>query len=257
MNSSEQQRDDSPTCSCGSQPPSNSRQLTTAEANVSVANSTGRTALHTAVAHGNSLTQQLVAAGAALGALDGTNPLSKQPSGTALHIAAVKENTVITATLLAAGASVYIGNQYGSTPSLFAARLSHIAVVSQLLASGAAVNVANQYGCTPLLTAAKHGHTFIVQQLIAAGADVNAIDCQRHGDTALSYLLAHEHVDQAAVQQLLGAGGNPNVPSVEGHTALHHAIGQQHNGIIPILLAAGADPQGLIHCCTVTLIVDT
>ena len=50
------------------------------------------------------------------------------------------------------------------------------------------------------------------------------------------------HRDQAAVEKLIAQHADVNVPQADGATALHWAVFQSDQGMVALLLRAGANP---------------
>lgn len=78
--------------------------------------------------------------------------------------------------------------------------------------------------------------------LLAAGADIN-LPQDEFGNTALHLATqkAKEIIAARIVTYLLSHNANPNVQNVHGYTPLHHATMHGKQGIVLMLLAAGAD----------------
>ncbi|MCG8340037.1 MAG: ankyrin repeat domain-containing protein [Cytophagales bacterium] len=96
-------------------------------------------------------------------------------------------------------------------------------VISSLLDAGASVNVKNNWGETPLHGAAKGGLVEVMQVLIAAGANVNAED--NRGETPLHKLARNAGLEShtEAVKALIAAGADVNAKNNEGDTPLQRA----------------------------------
>ena len=141
--------------------------------------------------------------------------------------------------LLAAGATVDQGNQFGCTPLITASQQGHGEVVTQLLAAGATVDLADKCGRfnTPLMWASHQGHGGVVSQLLAAGATVDLAD--QAGYTPLSKASRQGHGD--VVSQLLVAGATVDQGNQFGYTPLMMASEQGHGDVVSQLLGAGAD----------------
>jgi ankyrin repeat protein len=76
-----------------------------------------------------------------------------------------------------------------------------------------------QFGGTALIAASSHGHTGAVQALIGAGADLNLPSYD--GWTALASASCRGH--STTIQVLIGAGANLNLQDKAGWTALMRA----------------------------------
>ncbi len=96
--------------------------------------------------------------------------------------------------------------------------------VEVLLAKGANVNSADKMGTTPLHVAAQAGNVELVKKLLAKGADPNA------------------RTSKAAPQAKGAAAGPFRAPPGE-LTPLHLAAKANHEEVMRLLVAAGADPK--------------
>jgi ankyrin repeat protein len=94
-----------------------------------------------------------------------------------------------------------------------------------------------QFGGTALIAASSHGHTAAVQALIGAGADLNLPS--NDGWTALASASCRGHV--TTIQVLIGAGADLNLQDKAGWTALMRASLWGHISAVQALLEAGAD----------------
>ena len=128
---------------------------------------------------------------------------------TALHWAADRGDSAITAELLRAKADVRSRTRIGSyTPLHIAARTGNSAVVRALLGAGGDVNATTLSGATPLHLAAAAGTADVLKALLAKRADPNAREWN-WGQTPL--IFASEYGRATAVQLLLKAGADPSV----------------------------------------------
>jgi ankyrin repeat protein len=165
-----------------------------------------------------------------------------------LYVASSKGHDAVVGRLLAAGADVdRVKTANGATPLCVASQEGHEAIVGRLLAAGADVDRADTtYGVTPLYLASQNGHEAIVGRLLAAGADVDRADTT-YGATPLFVATGNGH--EAIVRTLLTAHADPNIRRHDGWSPLAVARCEDDNAIIPLLLAAGAIPDGphLVH----------
>jgi ankyrin repeat protein len=195
---------------------------------------------------------------------------------TALHWAVYLNDAETTASLIRAGATVTLANNYGMTPLGLAARNGNASIIKQLVTAGADPNDprhAVNAGETPLMRAARSGQVDAVQVLLDAGASSNATETW-NGQSALMWAAAEGHVPVVqtliehgadirarsgsgatpllfatrkgsvdAVRVLLAAGSDVNAQRPDGATPLLVAVINGHEDLVDLLLAEGADPN--------------
>ena len=123
---------------------------------------------------------------------------------TALHWAAITNDTELTDLLLVAGANVKATTRVGSyTPLVLAAREGNAAVMDPLLKAGADANAKTTNGTSALMLAAQSGSTEAVTLLLDAGADLTAKEPVR-GLTPIMFAAAS---DRAPIVALLAQRG--------------------------------------------------
>ncbi|MDE2686611.1 MAG: ankyrin repeat domain-containing protein [Chloroflexota bacterium] len=136
--------------------------------------------------------------------------------------------------LLNYGADIHARNDNGDTP-LHRAHKPEIA--KALLNYGANVNERNEEGLTPLHRKGAE----ITLLLLDYGADIEA-QAYWSGLTPLHYAVIRR--DLTAAEALLDSGANINAIDDIGQTALHHAVGPEHEpelAIVELLLKRGID----------------
>ena len=140
----------------------------------------------------------------------GANVNAPQGDGmTALHWAAERGDSALTATLLRARASVGAKTRIGEyTPLHVAARTGSPAVVRALLRAGSDARAVTTSGATPLHFAAASGSAAAVQALLARKVDVNARE-HEWGQTPLVFAAALGRAD--AIRVLMKAGADPSI----------------------------------------------
>jgi ankyrin repeat protein/mono/diheme cytochrome c family protein len=124
----------------------------------------------------------------------------------------------------------------GSTPLHHAAGFGSLESLTFLLDKGANVNARNRRGSTPLFWAI-HDEAK-VRLLIARGATINVKQVEGRSPVYLASVLGSGN---AVLRLLLENGGNPNVPTLNGLTALSGAALRGDVDAMRLLLDKGAD----------------
>ncbi len=163
------------------------------------------------------------------------------PDGrTALMVAAKADDVPLARALIRAGARLDRATAMGGTALMFCALGARLDVARALHAAGARVDVPAENGWTALTIAAARGRLPLVDWLLSVGAPPAPIDV--YGFTPLMRAVENGHV--AAVARLLAASPDTIDHGDElGNTALHHAVGQELEPMVRLLVAAGADPD--------------
>ena len=139
---------------------------------------------------------------------------------TALHWAAERGDSLMTAALLRARADMGARTRVGDyTPLHLAARVGDAGTVRALLAAGADVKVTNAAGATALHLAADAGNADVVRALLARGADPNARESM-WGQTPLVFAAERDRAD--AARALLAGGADPSI-----HTRVVNLMDQE------------------------------
>lgn len=167
-------------------------------------------------------------------------PMGYEP----LHVAAANDNVADIEKLLAEGAHIDARDASGSTALLVATRANNVRSAKTLIDAGADVNQKDDIDDSAYLYAGARGHLEILNMTLTHGADLQSTN--RYGGTALIPAAERGHVE--TVQTLIKAGVNIDHVNSLGWTALLEAIilgrgGKQHQQIVSILLAAGANPN--------------
>lgn len=165
---------------------------------------------------------------------------------TALHYSAFAGSTKITQILLDRGAdieatsisssrkrNVFTGEK--STPLHVAAAFGALDVVQLLLASGASANVRDLRGWTPLMRAARYGHADVVQALIDGGAEFD--DPGNFSPLHLAAVLGLADVAEV----LLNAGADIEATTRAGVTPLFAAAQYGRLEVAQLLINRGAN----------------
>ena len=163
--------------------------------------------------------------------------------------------------LLDAGAEPESPNPDGETALMLAVKTGELPVVEMLIKAGANVTTIEKFHHQTALmwaTGAPKNAGAIVKLLLSKGADVTVpamysdwpsqITSEPRaqyrpvgGLTALLYAVRDGCYD--CVEEMIGAGADPNVPTPEGVTALMIALDNDHNDIAKLLLDRGANPN--------------
>jgi ankyrin repeat protein len=156
------------------------------------------------------------------------NLIVKSTGETALQITSRSGYSKIVQMLIAAGAGV------DDKALHYALAGGHEETVLVLIEAGADVNlIGKSTGETALQIASRSGYSKTVQALIAAGADVDA-----GNGRALRYALAGRH--EGIIRTLIEGGADVNLKGM-GETALEAASRLGYTNIVQMLVAAGAD----------------
>lgn len=157
------------------------------------------------------------------------------------HAAAAGETEVVRA-LIAAGAHLETKGASGFTPLGAAALAGHHKVAALLLKAGADVDAKSANGHVPLIDAVQLNRDLVVAELLRARPDWLFYD-REMGRHALSLAASLGHV--RVLDQLIGAGFDPNLPDKAGFNALYWAVFRKQRLAVAHLLASGADPGAM------------
>lgn len=171
--------------------------------------------------------KKLVAEGVSVNAAQGDGM-------TALHWAADRGDSALTAVLLRAKANVRATTRIGAyTPLHIAARSGSPAVVRALLAAGSDVKTTTASGATALHFAAAAGNPDVVAALLAKGADPNARE-SAWGQTPLVFAAEYDRAE--AIKVLLKHGADPSihtrVVNLSEQTAREQAATRKRNQVL-------------------------
>lgn len=210
--------------------------------------------MHAAASTDVEIVRRLIAAGADLDAAD-------RRGYTALHVAAERGYLEVVTALLLAGADPTAGESRASAAALARER-RHLRVVSLIesAGSGAAKQRPSSAGDSdapsrPLLSgdrrdrehalveAAAKGDWTGVEELLGAGVDPDALDDD--GRTALMAAAWNGHLKTVEVllDAYVGVDERQRGQGHQGLTALGMAVSKKRLEIVRVLLAAGADPD--------------
>jgi len=226
-----------------------------AGADVNAAQPDGTRPIHWAVYHVDyELLDALIAKKAQVNV---TNQFGSTPLAEAVKLADAR----MVKSLLDAGAAPDTPNQDGETALMLAVKTGELPIVEMLIKAGAGVNAKetfhNQTALMWAATAPKNAAE-MVKLLLSKGADVKPRalysdwDSQITSEPRAQYrpaggltalLYAARDGCYACVEELIGAGADPNIPTPEGVTPLMIALDNDHNDVAKLLLDHGANPN--------------
>ncbi len=134
--------------------------------------------------------------------------------------------------LVAMGADPDALDHQHDTPWLVTGVTGSSSMLEALLPAEPDLTILNRYGGTSLIPASERGHVDYVRRVLKTDIDVNHIN--RLGWTALleAVILGDGGPDhQKIVRLLLAAGADPSIPDANGVTALEHARARGHTTI--------------------------
>lgn len=155
---------------------------------------------------------------------------------TALLLAATGDRVDVARLLVATGADPDALDHQHDTPWLVTGVTGSVPMLEALLPAKPDLTILNRYGGTSLIPASERGHVDYVRRVLQTGIEVNHIN--RLGWTALleAVILGDGGSDhQQIVRLLLAAGADPSIPDRDGVTALEHAQGRGHTTIAQFL----------------------
>jgi uncharacterized protein len=156
--------------------------------------------------------------------------------------AAAAGRTAEVSRLIAAEADLEARDAQGRSPLLLAVAGNHVAIAKALLAAGANINAQAANRDTPWLLAGAAGRAEIVAAMIPLKPDLTIRN--RYGGVSVIPASERGHVDY--VRRVVTTGIDVDHVNDLGWTALLEAViladgGRDHQEIVRILLAAGAD----------------
>jgi len=168
--------------------------------------------------------------------------------GSALHLAAARDNMAMMQLLLTNRADVALRNIFGETALHVAAASGRTDVVALLVVAGADVNATGAEdqtgGATPLHLAIVGGYREVAKLLLESGANPNTtIVAGSPGRTPL--IQAAFGKDAELIALLLNYKANPNAIDTQGYFALLNAVLARNAKTTRVLLAGGANPDML------------
>ncbi len=173
---------------------------------------------------------------------------ARGPDGsTALHWAVYFDDDVLVERLLAAGATIDVSNEFGSTPMAEAATSGNPAVLKALLDAGADPDTPGADGQTPLMVVARSSNVEAARVLLDAGADVNAREAWRE-QSALMWAAAQRQPEMTRL--LIEHGADVDARSAVNQwprqvTGEPRRMYRPFGGLTPLMMAARS---GCLDC---------
>ncbi|MEJ7795918.1 MAG: ankyrin repeat domain-containing protein [Nocardioides sp.] len=155
---------------------------------------------------------------------------------TPLLLAVTEDRVDVARLLVAMGADPDALDHQHDTPWLVTGVTGSVPMVEALLPATPDLRILNRYGGTSLIPASERGHVDYVRRVLRTGIDVDHVN--RLGWTALleAVILGHGGKDhQEIVQLLLAAGADPLIADKDGVTALEHARARGHASLVRLL----------------------
>jgi ankyrin repeat protein len=174
---------------------------------------------------------------------DGTTPLA---------ICARYGPAEAVARMLAAGAAADAVDSRGQTPLMWAAASGRAEAMALLLKAGADVNRVSKGGFTPLFFAIKSGAPPATRMLLDAGARTD----HRGPENTGAAQLAIYQKNYAAAALMVERGADLAERDRNGNQLLHAAAAAGDRTLIDLLLAKGADPNGLTGPSRITWVTE-
>ena len=155
---------------------------------------------------------------------------------TALLLAVTHDRVDAARVLVAMGADPDALDHQHDTPWLVTGVTGSVAMLEALLPAKPDLGILNRFGGTSLIPASERGHVDYVRRVLETGIDVDHVN--RLGWTALleAVVLGDGGPDhQQVVRLLLAAGADPSIPDSDGVTALQHAQARGHPALVRLL----------------------
>ncbi len=155
---------------------------------------------------------------------------------TPLLLAVTEDRVDVARLLVAMGADPDALDHQHDTPWLVTGVTGSVAMLEALLPGRPDLGILNRYGGTSLIPASERGHVDYVRRVLTTGIDVDHIN--RLGWTALleAVILGDGGPDhQQIVRLLLAAGADPTIPDKDGVTALEHAQTRGYTALVRLL----------------------
>ncbi|XP_043912117.1 fibronectin type 3 and ankyrin repeat domains protein 1 isoform X2 [Protopterus annectens] len=172
-------------------------------------------------------------------------------NGEHLHRAVNRNDEKAVVQILQSGqVNVDVPNKLGYTPLMVASQqgylslmlacfAGHLDIIKHLRKYGVSWNTTDFGGSTPMHWAADGGHCKVVQYLISDGCKVDVKDNGSLWTPLMRVSAVSGNVDAAS--SLIQAGANVNAKDKDGKTPLMVAVLNNHEPLVRLLLAKGAD----------------
>ena len=174
---------------------------------------------------------------AALALRAGADPEARDANQrTSLLLAATNDRVAVARLLVALGADPDALDDRHDTPWLVTGVTGSVAMLEALLPADPDLTIRNRFGGTSLIPASERGHVDYVQRILQTDIDVNHANAL--GWTALleAVILGDDGPDhQQIVRLLLAAGADPTIADNDGVTALQHAQARRNTTIAGLL----------------------
>lgn len=157
---------------------------------------------------------------------------------TLLHLAALYDAVDIISTLVKAGASLEVKDEWSDTPLSSAASKEKLLSIERLVSLGADTEARDDRGKSPLMCAIEGGKLKSVRLLLELGADPHTLD--NKGESTLHEAVISQNA--MIVNVLLNRGVDPNLKNVDGQTPLFLAFLYREREAAMDLIERGADP---------------
>ncbi len=155
---------------------------------------------------------------------------------TPLLLAVTEDRLEVARLLVALGADPDALDHQHDTPWLVTGVTGSVSMLEALLPARPDLRLLNRYGGTSLIPASERGHVDYVRRVLKTDIDVDHVN--RLGWTALleAVVLGDGGQDhQQIVDLLLAAGADPTIPDNDGVTALRHAETRGHTTLARVL----------------------
>ena len=164
--------------------------------------------------------------------VDHRDPLGR----TARLLAVTNDRHDVARLLVIVGADPDALDHQHDTPWLVTGVTGSVRMLEVLLPAGPDLTILNRYGGTSLIPASERGHVDYVRRVLRTGIDVDHVN--RLGWTALLEAVilgggGHDH--QAIVRLLLAAGADRSIADPDGVTPLEHARTRGHTAVASLL----------------------